>query len=159
MEWIWQTFHILDILLRLAGQDWKYFHNFKILLHLVGQHFQIFHMFKILLRLVGQDWKYLKKIKMLKLLVKNWKLLVWCSFIHLYHVTRKISNFNMWTAKHLAQASCTELTLFTYFYYLSIGLISVPVIYLCIITFFIGFVSIVFHRGSFIIFFVKNESI
>ena len=27
------------------------------------------------------------------------------------HVVCKISNFNMWTAKHLAQASCTELTL------------------------------------------------
>ena len=28
-----------------------------------------------------------------------------------FHVTCKISNFNMWTTKHLAQASCTELTL------------------------------------------------
>ena len=30
---------------------------------------------------------------------------------HLFHVIGKISNFDMWTAKHLAQASCTELTL------------------------------------------------
>ena len=28
-----------------------------------------------------------------------------------FHVVCKISNFNMWTAKHLVQASCTELTL------------------------------------------------
>ena len=28
-----------------------------------------------------------------------------------FHVICKISNFNMWTAKHLVQASCTELTL------------------------------------------------
>jgi hypothetical protein len=28
-----------------------------------------------------------------------------------FHVVCKISNFNKWTAKHLAQASCTELTL------------------------------------------------
>ena len=27
------------------------------------------------------------------------------------HVICKTSNFNIWTAKHLAQASCTELTL------------------------------------------------
>ena len=38
-------------------------------------------------------------IKMLKLLVKNFELNVIC----------KISNFNMWTAKHFAQASCTTL--------------------------------------------------
>ena len=48
---------------------------------------------------------------MLDLLVKNWKLKVWCSLFHFFHVICKISNFNMWTAKHLAQASCTELTL------------------------------------------------
>ena len=36
------------------------------------------------------------------------KLRVWPS---LFHVICKISNFNMWTAKHLAQASCPELTL------------------------------------------------
>ena len=29
----------------------------------------------------------------------------------IFYVVCKISNFNMWTAKHLAQASCTELTL------------------------------------------------
>ena len=52
-----------------------------------------------------------KNIKMLNLLVKNWKLRVWCSLFQFFHVIWKISNFNMWTAKHLAQASCTELTL------------------------------------------------
>ena len=31
--------------------------------------------------------------------------------VHSFHVISKISNINMWTAKHLAQASCTELTL------------------------------------------------
>ena len=33
------------------------------------------------------------------------------SSILIFPVICKISNFNMWTAKHLAQASCTELTL------------------------------------------------
>ena len=32
---------------------------------------------------------------------------------HIFHVICKISNFNMWTTKHLAQASCTELILMT----------------------------------------------
>ena len=32
-------------------------------------------------------------------------------FVLFFHVVCKISNFNMWTTKHLAQASCTELTL------------------------------------------------
>ena len=52
-----------------------------------------------------------KNIKMINLLVKNWKLRVWCSLFHFFHVICKISNFNMWTTKHLVQASCTELTL------------------------------------------------
>ena len=32
-------------------------------------------------------------------------------FVLFFHVVCKISNFSMWTAKHLGQASCTELTL------------------------------------------------
>ena len=32
-------------------------------------------------------------------------------FVWFGHVICKISNFNMWIAKNLAQASCTELTL------------------------------------------------
>ena len=52
-----------------------------------------------------------KHIKILDLLMKNWKLRVWCSLFYFFHVICKISNFNMWTPKHLAQASCTELTL------------------------------------------------
>ena len=39
----------------------------------------------------------------------NWAF--WCFLFCFFHVVFKISNFNMWTAKHLAQASCTELTL------------------------------------------------
>ena len=49
---------------------------------------------------------------MLNLLVKNWKtkgLKFFVSFF--FHVICKVSNFNMWTANHLAQASCAELTL------------------------------------------------
>ena len=57
-------------------------------------------------------WKSKTKIiKMLKLLMKNGKFRVWCSLFHFIHVICKISNFNMWTAKHLVQASVTELTL------------------------------------------------
>ena len=52
-----------------------------------------------------------KSNEMLELLMKNWKIRVWCSLLHFIHVICKISNFNMWTAKHLAQGSCTELTL------------------------------------------------
>ena len=36
-------------------------------------------------------------------------------FVSFFHVICKISNFNMWTAKRLAQASCTDLTLTTFF--------------------------------------------
>ena len=43
---------------------------------------------------------------------KKWKLRVRCSLFDSFHVICKISNFNVWTNKHLAQASCTELTLF-----------------------------------------------
>ena len=32
-------------------------------------------------------------------------------FVLFFHVVCKISNFNMWTTKHLVQVSCTELTL------------------------------------------------
>ena len=42
---------------------------------------------------------------------EKWKLRIWYSLYHFFHVICKISNFNMWTAKHLAQASCTELNL------------------------------------------------
>ena len=47
------------------------------------------------------------------LLMKNWKLRVWCCLFHFFHVMCKILNLIMWTTKHLAQASCTELTLLT----------------------------------------------
>ena len=50
---------------------------------------------------------------MINLLVKNWKLSVWGSLFHFFHVICKISNVNMCTAKHLAWASCTELTLYS----------------------------------------------
>ena len=33
------------------------------------------------------------------------------SLFHFFNVICKISNFDMWAAKHLGQASCTELTL------------------------------------------------
>ena len=49
--------------------------------------------------------------KMLNLLVKNWKLRVWCSLFHFFHVIYKISNSNIWSEKYFAQASCTESTL------------------------------------------------
>ena len=51
-----------------------------------------------------------KNIKILDLLVKTWKRRVWCSLFYFFHVICKTSNFNMWTAKHLARAPCTELT-------------------------------------------------
>ena len=52
-----------------------------------------------------------KNIKMLHLLVKNWILRVWYSLFQFLNVICKISNFDMWFVKHLAQASCTKLTL------------------------------------------------
>ena len=41
---------------------------------------------------------------------KKLKPRVWCSLFHFFHVVCKISHFNTWTAKHLAQASCTKFT-------------------------------------------------
>ena len=52
-------------------------------------------------------WKTKQKPSKCYLLVKNWKLIVFALF---FDVICKISNFNMWTGKHLAQASCTEMT-------------------------------------------------
>ena len=43
--------------------------------------------------------------------LKTKSLMFFVSFF--FHVICKMSNFNMRTAKHLAQASCTELTLLT----------------------------------------------
>ena len=45
--------------------------------------------------------------------MKNQKIYWWKTFCHMISacVICKISNFNMWTAEHLAQASCTEFTL------------------------------------------------
>ena len=52
-----------------------------------------------------------QNIKTLDLLVKNWKLGVWCTYFFMWFFHGKFLNFNKWTAKHLEQASCTELTL------------------------------------------------
>ena len=45
---------------------------------------------------------------------KNWKLRVWCSLFHFYmwfNVIWKVSNFDMWIAKHLVKAFWTDVTL------------------------------------------------
>ena len=41
-------------------------------------------------------------------------------FVSFFYVICKISNFDMWTTKHLAQASYTELTLFLVEFFLFI---------------------------------------
>ena len=56
-------------------------------------------------------WKNKARNMNIRIFLANWKLRVWYSLFHYYHVICKISNLNMWTAKHLARASCTELTL------------------------------------------------
>ena len=56
-----------------------------------------------------------KNIKMLNLLVKNFGLMFFVSF---FHMICKISNLNMWTAKHLEQASCTESLDLTFRYFM-----------------------------------------
>ena len=56
-------------------------------------------------------WKKNKKHQNAKSIGEKLKTKVWCSLFHFFHVIYKILNSNMWTAKHLAQASCTELTL------------------------------------------------
>ena len=71
---------------------------------LCGSHIKIWN-------LANHMNKQNKKHQKARSLVKNWKLRVWCSLFYFFHVICKISNFNMWTPKHLAQASCTELTL------------------------------------------------
>ena len=71
---------------------------------LCGTHIEIWNLAKHMK-------KQNKTVKILDLLMKKRKLRVWCYLFHFFHVICKISNFNMWTAKHLAKASCTELTL------------------------------------------------
>ena len=51
--------------------------------------------------------------KNIKLLVFNFSPILLLGFVPFFHGVCKISNLNMWTTKHLAQASCTELTLKT----------------------------------------------
>ena len=41
-----------------------------------------------------------KNISMLNVLVKYWKLRVWCSLFHFFMWFARFFNFNMWTAKH-----------------------------------------------------------
>ena len=48
--------------------------------------------------------KKTKNIKMLNLLVKNWKLRFWCS---LFHFFMWFERFEIWTTKRLSLASCT----------------------------------------------------
>ena len=45
-----------------------------------------------------------------KSIVKKLKTKGLIFFFHFHHVICKILNFDVWTRKHLAQASCTELT-------------------------------------------------
>ena len=57
-------------------------------------------------------WK--NQTKNIRLLVFSFSpidLAFWCFLFCFFHVVCKISNFDMWSTKYLAQASCTELTL------------------------------------------------
>ena len=68
---------------------------------------------------------HISKFEILQITWKNWskehqtlsfqfftnRSIILMVFVLLFHVVCKISNFNMWTATNLAQASCTELTL------------------------------------------------
>ena len=51
------------------------------------------------------------KIRLLVFHFSSTHVAFWCFLILFFHAVCKVSNFNMWTAKHLAQASWTELTL------------------------------------------------
>ena len=55
---------------------------------LCGSHIKIWN-------LANHMKKQNKNIKMLDLMIKNWKLRVWCSLFHFFHEICKISNFNM----------------------------------------------------------------
>ena len=50
-------------------------------------------------------------INMLHVLIKM-KTKSFCSLFHFFYAVCKISNFKMWTAEDLTQASCIELTLY-----------------------------------------------
>ena len=71
-------------------------------------------------------WKYkTKSIKMLfRFIDEKLKTKSLVFFVSIFSVICKISNFNMWTAKHLAQGSCTDVTL-------SIQLTPIPPLRLC----------------------------
>ena len=55
-----------------------------------------------------------KNIRLLVFSFTSINLSFWCFFVPCFLVVCKISNFNMWTAKQLAQVSCTELPLRAY---------------------------------------------
>ena len=56
-------------------------------------------------------WKNKKRLQNIKSIDQKLKTKSLMFFVLFFHVICKISNVNMWTAKHLVQASCTELTL------------------------------------------------
>ena len=72
---------------------------------LCGSHIKIWN-------LANHMKKQNKKHKMLDLLAKHWKLWVWCSLFHFFHVNCKIPNFNMWTASFLYWVDFTNLWVF-----------------------------------------------
>ena len=61
---------------------------------------------------------------------ENWKLRVWCSLFHFFHVIWKILKFNMWPEKHLVQAFCTDLTLILKIYPWKLNLSKLKIIFL-----------------------------
>ena len=68
------------------------------------------HLLKFeILQITWKKWNKKHQTLSFQLFINRSSILMF--FVLFFHVVCKISNFDMWTAKHLVQASCTELTL------------------------------------------------
>ena len=71
---------------------------------LCGSHIKIWNLANPL-----KKWNKEYQTLSFQFFINNYSLLM--LFVLFFHVVCKISSFNIWTAKHLAQVSCTELSL------------------------------------------------
>ena len=83
---------------------------------LCGSHIKIWN-----LKITWKKWNKEHQTLSFQFLINKSSILMF--FVLFLHVVCEISNFNMWTTKHLAQGSCTELTLIDIPQYVNIWII------------------------------------
>ena len=101
--------------IKILGQNWVYGENLGLLTlktknwcnNVFSRRFGKYS-FEIL-QITWKKWNNVHQTTSFQFFINRSSILMF--FVLFFHVVCKISNFNKWTAKHLTQASCTELTL------------------------------------------------